>query len=543
MGMGDGHLTNGREHFMRMVPQHNARSGFTLVELLVVLAIVLLASLVAIPTLVTNLNGRQITDAARILTGALVGMRDSAIRYNSPRGLRFLPDSALTLPAPGLTNAGQTQLCYNRMIPIEPAGDYSAGRVSIGPQLTAEAGKAQTNFPPLYPRSTSGQLYPYLPTAVSPAVSVSDVLMIEESPYVGGFVVAGAAAIPNEPTSWYWNVRLGDKIKVGASGRSYTVVGPCVVNPWNDLGSGIGNAELFVNVGPPGTTLPLTRTYYLQDGTIVGTKQPEFLFLVNGEDDNLDGYTDSGWDGFDHNSANGIDDLAEWETETWAAALSGNTLQDVAAGTDSPSSAWVTNFFQSSTHDVPYIITRRPVPSPGAREIALPAGMVVDATTWNSTRERSRIPVTPGSLFCDIMVDPSGAYIPTTEYSTPTSGANLPFLHFWLTDRNDVYPVGSIPTSAGVSFLLPMTSSALGLSGGVVVAPTEDGQFYPDATALPVLKNDRRLVTMFAQTGLVTTNPIESIAPPNGYQPGEGFCVGSVDYPFYKAQLGQREAR
>ena len=168
--------------------------------------------------------------------------------------------------------------------------------------------------------------------------------------------------------------------------------------------------------------------------------------------------------------------------------------------------------------------------------------MVIDATTWNSTRERSRIPVELGSLYCDVMVNPSGAYIPTTLYSAPMSADPLPFLHFWICDRSEVFPRGTLwgtdtsgvpnhnpsdpsPPLAYVFDELPMTSDT------------------PGYTSTQILKADRRLATMFTQSGLITTNTIETVPPPNAWQPGEGFSTGSVSYPFLKAQQGLREAR
>ena len=55
------------------------------------------------------------------------------------------------------------------------------------------------------------------------------------------------------------------------------------------------NAELFVNVGPPGTRSPLARLFFNGNQAIV--YYPDFLFLVNGLDDNHNGWTDEGWDG------------------------------------------------------------------------------------------------------------------------------------------------------------------------------------------------------------------------------------------------------
>ena len=55
---------------------------------------------------------------------------------------------------------------------------------------------------------------------------------------------------------------------------------------------------------------------------------PEFLFLVNGVDDNKDGYVDNGWDGVDNDGDGivdqvipGVNPFGEWvEIETWQGA-------------------------------------------------------------------------------------------------------------------------------------------------------------------------------------------------------------------------------
>lgn len=72
-----------------------------------------------------------------------------------------------------------------------------------------------------------------------------------------------------------------------------------------------GNSELFVNVGPAGTKSPLA-----DPGGSAGF--PEFLLLVNGRDDNGNGWIDEGWDGIDNDGINGADDIGEWvEREVW----------------------------------------------------------------------------------------------------------------------------------------------------------------------------------------------------------------------------------
>src|SRR5262245_35643429 len=81
------------------------RGGFTLIELLVVITIILIVSAVALPMVLPALSHRQVSEAARILQGALVGARDSALKNGTASGIRLLPDPAFPLvfdPATGL---------------------------------------------------------------------------------------------------------------------------------------------------------------------------------------------------------------------------------------------------------------------------------------------------------------------------------------------------------------------------------------------------------------------------------------------------------
>lgn len=561
---------------MRRIPylhrlRRRGRPAFTLVELLIVIAIILLASLVALPAIYSSLSGRQVTDAARIFSGSLVGARDSAIRYNQPRGIRLLPDPVLTIPPPGQPGAGSLQLVYNRIIPIEPAGDFAQGRLTIGPQVQAGAVSSMPNFPPFYAYpgmpATPTDRYPFPASPTTGNLpTIPQVLMVEESPYANGYVTTGE---PRERTNWYWTVRVGDKIKIAGTGRTYTIIGPCVVSPWAS-GTNQGNVEMFVNVGAPGTVSPLLRTYYTPatPAPTTATDRPEFLFVVNNEDDDHDGYVDDGFDGFNQNphppagpvppgypprnpqptDNDLIDDPFEWETETWKGTLSAAITNDqpTVSSANSPSLEWATANAGKGTQDLPYVIQRRPVPSEGSREIQLPAGMVIDATTWNSTRERSRIPIQPGSLYSDIMVNPSGLYIPTTQYSTPTSVDTLPFIHFWVTDTTDVFPRGAVWGMTGALPNHNASDPGTGVDDPYVyyeLPMTSDTPGYPPVATAPVLKGDRRLITMFAQSGLIVTNTVETIPAPSVVLPGEGFNISSVNNPFLKAQRGLREER
>ena len=254
------------------------RKGFTLIELLVVITIVLLISVVAIPLIVPAISHRQVSEAARIVQGAIVGARDEAIHNNQPSGIRLIPDPAFPLArlANGQIDPSQP-LVYNRIVPIGPAPAYSEGGVSTYPDAVGGSSNYSAAF-----RTVNGQ-------AGVPC------LVIEAA-------VVDSAGFPTPPTNWFWNIRVGDKITIGPSGgKQYTVVGPMAVTPAQ------GNSEMFVNIGPPGTALP----------TLNGPQPCEYLLLVNGRDDNKDGWVDSGFDGVDNNGNLIIDELAEWELEAW----------------------------------------------------------------------------------------------------------------------------------------------------------------------------------------------------------------------------------
>ena len=228
------------------------RGGFTLIELLVVILIILLISAVALPTVVPAISHRQVSEAGRILQGALVGARDAAIHNNGPSGVRLLPDPVF--PIQYTTINGVTQidptvpLAYNRIIPIEPAAQYSEGKVNV--VVPAIITVLALRPPPVVhsftttvgliypvPAGNTTLLYPYggLASGVS---LIPNVLMVEES------VVDPTSGFPNSPTSWFWNIRVGDKIQINNAGLWYTVVGPMFVTPLNG-----GNTEMFVNVG------------------------------------------------------------------------------------------------------------------------------------------------------------------------------------------------------------------------------------------------------------------------------------------------------
>jgi prepilin-type N-terminal cleavage/methylation domain-containing protein len=252
-----------------------APAGFTLIELLVVITIIIIVSAIALPTIVSAWGHRQSSEAARILHAALVGARDEAIRTGAPSGIRLLPDPTLIQRLPNGRIDPAAVLAANRIVPIAPAPNYSEGGVSVFPAAT----------------------YPAAIRTVNGASGVP-CLVIEGT-------VVDSQGLPKSPVSWYWNIRVGDKIQVGNAGPWYTVVGPTAIGPAQ------GNPELFVNIGPAGAPLPT-----LQQGLPC-----EYLLVVNGRDDNGNGWVDEGFDGVDNDGVNGVDDAAEWEVERWLGAL------------------------------------------------------------------------------------------------------------------------------------------------------------------------------------------------------------------------------
>ena len=463
------------------------RRGFTLIELLVVILIILLVSAVALPTVIPAITHRQVSEAARILQAALVGARDVAINTGAPAGIRLLPDPVFVQQMTQ-TIAGQQVLVIdpskilaaNRFIPIQLAPDYSEGRVTWWTQVAG----------PLFTRRLSynlgsppnGGVYP-VGTGVSVIIQSYD-----------------TNGLPNPPTSWYWNVRVGDKLQINNTGPYLTVVGPMDVV----------NSELFVNIDPT-----LAAPLQLANNTPI-----EFLFVVNGVDDNHDGFIDNGWDGIDNDGDGYIDNIVSPNPNL----LSGEWIEVEGR----PST------FSSAPTNVPYSITRRPTPSPGSRETPLPSNVVIDLTTWNPqfftaqaiaagitnisyVSERSRLPVDPNTGYVDILLNPNGTVVPTTEYSSPTSaGMGSAFYHFWLSERSDLFDP-QMQAPAGVPYLLPMVSD---LNNSY---PNPNDNFKPRA-----LSGERRLVTLFARTGQIVTNQIETF---NGTAPS---------LPFLGAQQGTR---
>ena len=479
-------------------------AGFTLVELLVVLLIVSIIAAVTLPVVIPAIGHRQVSETARIIQGGLVAARDAALRTNTPHGIRFLPDPTyngqtadpLTKGATSFLDRGKI-LASNRFIPIERPPTYSDGKVFLDPANTligSFINRLGINTG-LFTPAEENWLY-----------TDKRVLLVVQAYFRTQTVGATTFYPREEPTSWYWNIRVGDKIQINDIGPYFTVVGP-VHAP---------NPENFVNVDP--SALPLELPH--PSGT--GVYYPEILFVTNGVDDDGDGYVDNGMDGLDNDGNGTIDDFAEWsDPESWPSGMiTGGTavVGDKAAG-------------------VSYNIIRQPVPSAGSRETVLPDSVVVDLTTslWPAVRERSRLPVDPDSGTVDILVEPSGRVVPTTKYSSPTSfGMGSSFYHIWVAERSDLAEptvatrgavdgrataLGPLLASPAQAFYLPMPRDAY---------DAYDVDLVNDNPTLPYLKGEMRLLTISTRTGnmITTDRPLFSVTNPGR--------------PFYAPQVGEQ---
>jgi hypothetical protein len=387
---------------------------------MVVITIILAVSVVALPAVLSGLKDRQVGEGARILHAAIYGARDAAGNTGTPHGLRFLPDESVgvNLTAQGKLDPTKA-LALNRWVQTEIPGEYQIGLASIWPGTDYST---ITNLP---------------------------CLILEEQP--GHFEASGAGYVwtLDEPTNWWSVIRLGERVQIRSATflntQNFTVCGPVQVQ----------TQEGFI-----GAAQPWTRVYTAPDGT-QQTATAQYLFLVNGLDDNGDGHTDSGWDGVDNNGDGTVDDLAEWEVERWPPNIT---------------------FGKQGTR---YSIKRRPSPSAGQQTTELPSGVVIDLTTWQTTGERSHLPVNIFTGQVDLIFESDGIVRPDTTYGVRSSqGMSSEFLHFWLADRADVVDPS---VTQGRFLTLPIP---------------------------PALAGARQLVQLQARSGRTLTGSLETFADP-----------------------------
>jgi prepilin-type N-terminal cleavage/methylation domain-containing protein len=516
----------------------HGRHAFTLVELLVVIVIISIVAIATLAVAIPAYQHRGVTQAALLLQSSLAGARDAAIRANAPRGIRLVPDAILRGPTPGDITTVAIPLASSRLVPIELAPDYSAGFVTalVVPNSTFAQGISALTAPP----TTLGVL------GQDPRLFIQEELFQDEALPVNP-ALPPAGTIPNPPTEWFWNIRQGERFRFADAGRYYYIAGPMFTpNPERFVNADTATAR-FVSLPPSSNVTPPAGT----------TTGPEFLFLVNGQDDDHDGFVDNSFDGIDNDGDglvdpgfNGIDDdkngIVDDQNEVFLRIIGGSMVYDTRlyngnGGIANTPPGYNPEFEAESAPNLPglsfltsigtfvnkpYTILRRAVPTQGAREVVLPAGTVVDLTTYNASvfstntqvfvPERSRLPIDPISKYTDILISPNGTIFRSDAASNNAPIA--PFYHFWIAERDDVF---SPLFTTGVPYLLPMPAKSLG---------------YPNTSDISgrVLKGDRRLVSVFTKTGQIVTNTIEQFD-------GTGSATGGVSLPFFAPQQGVRD--
>lgn len=525
------------------------RAGFTLVELLVVILIVVLLSAATLPAILPALNSRRVSEASRLVQAEISRQRDLAVRSNSPRGVRLLPDP--------IDSSRPNVLTCSRLIAIEPGPDYDDGVV-----------KRFFDFPPYAGTPPDGfQFYP--PPAALPPYILGNGITFSQSasntqltyPYLvvrqsKGSIQFGVP-LPNPPTSWFFNIRQGEKFRLSDSGQVYTIAGP-VAHPTpgqnlldpNQTVTSVLNPERYINFGTANFSTMAA------DGTF------EFLFLMNNNDDDGDGFIDEGFDGVDNDNdgiidpgfngrdddGNGtIDDAAELYLHatgpngTGPFVYPGNPFGMADGGfpafiNGAKNTNPLPNEYEEEVFVKPrssltsgYTINRRPVPVEGSREVLLPTNVVIDLTTWNAGQpERSRLPVDPITGFVDVMVSPNGQLVVAGASANNSPPVQFPFYHFWFTERDDVYePFG---TTANPSPNPPPPPPLLPMPRGTKGDPRINaGAVYPDS--LPALKGERRLLSINTRSGVITPTSVETL------------YVNNTSYPYEAAESGAKESQ
>ncbi len=93
-------------------------AGFTLVELMIVISLILLLAVMTASAINTSISGDKVRGGARQVQSFLAGARDRAIYSKAPRGVRFLLDS---------TN----NRTVSSMVYIAPTDDWTQGTIRV----------------------------------------------------------------------------------------------------------------------------------------------------------------------------------------------------------------------------------------------------------------------------------------------------------------------------------------------------------------------------------------------------------------------------
>ena len=359
-----------------------APRGFTLVELLVVIAIIGLISAVALPVVLPALNERRVSEAARLLQAVLPAPATPPSGPTPPGASASCP----TRSCPRRHDAAASGvLASNRIIAIEPAPTTPKGWSIARPRRPApvSANSRSRQSPRSQDRRVSGRRpsnHPQQP----------DHLVLEHPP---------GRQDPVQRLRAVLHDRRAD------DGR------PPVTTPARSTNSERLHqqrpAQLRHGRRQDCRRIPRSWSTARTTTATAGSTRPSTGSTT---------------------TATASSTRATTGSTTTATASStsrpSSSSADRRAASTSPRSSSARSPRDRRPTNPTYTIFRRPVVSPGARETTLPAGVVIDLTTWNAptvdwqrpTRptlqpERSRLPVDPYSDYVDIMIAPSGQVV------------------------------------------------------------------------------------------------------------------------------------
>ena len=238
-----------------------SRRGFTLVELMLVMAIVVIIAVVLVPVALRLQERDQVSRGIALLQGLLAEARGRAMAEKKACGIRLIPMNA----GQQTTATGIPAFWYDRVQFIEQPGDYNEGWVWAVHQPNP-AGPAPKTFPmPAWQYAAPG---PYYPMASAPnMVGLVDVTPFEVAannriyaPFryfsipSAGILAPSAGAQPqgqiysNTPFSFVGPVTMppivdiGDLIEINGQGQLYQIT---------SINSPAGVVPSFITVTPP----------------------------------------------------------------------------------------------------------------------------------------------------------------------------------------------------------------------------------------------------------------------------------------------------
>ncbi len=194
-------------------PTANAQSGFTLVELMTVVAIAAILLIIAVPSFKTIVNSNRLTSAANEMVAAIQTARADAIRYNKRTEvcLSLNADTGSPTCAADGTTTAKGWLVF---IDVDKSGAFNSGdtllrRATVHPAVSVIGSPGLVNGTKIVFRSdglartTTGVLIKAnmdMCIATNKAENIRHVTIYGGTVSVNRATVSGACVAPGDPT-------------------------------------------------------------------------------------------------------------------------------------------------------------------------------------------------------------------------------------------------------------------------------------------------------------------------------------------------------